>query len=291
MQASRLTAIGGVLLAAAIVMIQVRLEDSWGHGPHLLLALAGAAGLLGLALAQHPDAGPRPTAEQSTLLVAGLATLLAAVVRFGQVAGENHPVNHSGTVILMSLIFGAIAAYPAVRYGSSICTLAAAIAFGIAFIEICHNLFDANRPNTFRWLFLVTIAAYAVGSLALRVKWPRHAAQLVNAAMIASVAIPGTILFGIPLGDEGASSALKLPTLWEMVALAVPLLGIGYALVTRERGPAWSGAAALLVSVLVIGEPKTVLFSTHGSLAGWPLVLLIASVACFAGGFARLRHT
>ena len=275
MEASRLTAIGGVWSQACISGV----------------AIAGFALLFGLAFAGTGEDEPRPTAAQSALLVAGLVVLAAAVVRFGQVTGENSPGDHAGTVVWMALAFGVIAAYPAFRLGSAICTLAAALAFGLAFVEFVHTVFNADRANAFRWLFLVVILVYASLALVLRGGQPRDSTQLVNAAMVAVAAILGTIGFGIDFGDEGADLGPTLSTWWELVVLAVPLSAIGYALLTRQRGPAWSGSAALLLSVLVIGQPQAVLSTTHGSLKGWPIVLLALAALTLGGGLIAARRT
>jgi peptidoglycan/LPS O-acetylase OafA/YrhL len=72
MEASRTTAIGGVLLAAAVVMIQDRMEDTWPHGAHLALAIGMFALLYALAVISTPEEGPRPTAPQSALFAASL---------------------------------------------------------------------------------------------------------------------------------------------------------------------------------------------------------------------------
>jgi predicted membrane channel-forming protein YqfA (hemolysin III family) len=291
MEASRTTAIGGVLLAAAVVMIQDRMEDAWSHGAHLALAIAVFAVLYGLAVASTPEEGPRPTVSQSALFVASLVVLVAAVIRLGQVTGTSDPEEHAGTALWMALVFGAIALFPAVRFGSAICTLAAALAFGIAFVEFCHKFLSADRPDAFRWLFLITAVAFAAGAAIVRARWPRHAAQLVNAMTVGSLAILGTVAFGIPFGDEG-DTVPHLSTWWELVALALPLVSIGYALLFRERGPAWAGAATLGIAVLVIGEPESVIGSNaHATLKGWPLVLLGAGAVAIVASFVEARRT
>jgi hypothetical protein len=291
MEASRTTAIGGVLLAAAVVMIQDRMEDAWSHGAHFALAIGVFAVLYGLAVASTPEEAPRPTVAQSALFVASLVVLVAAVIRLGQVAGNDNPEEHAGTVVWMALVFGAIALYPALRLGSAICTLAAALALGIAFVEFCHKFLGADRPDAFRWLFLITSVAFAVAAAIVRARRPRHAAQLVNAMAVGSLAILGTVAFGIAFGDEG-DSVPHLSTWWEFVALALPLAAIAYALVFRERGPAWSGAAVLAIAVLVIGEPESVIGSNaHATLKGWPLVLLGAGTVAIVAGFVEARRT
>jgi hypothetical protein len=291
MEASRVTAIGGVLLAAAVVMIQDRMEDTWSHGAHLALAIGMFALLYALAVISTPEEGPRPTAPQSALFAASLVVLVAAVVRLGQVAGTDHPANHAGTVVWMAFVLGAIALYPAVRYGSAICTLVAALALGLAFVEFCHRFLSAEGVDTFRWLFLVTAAAFATGAAMLRSRRPRHAAQLVNATTAGSVAILGTIAFGISFGDEG-DTIPRLSTWWELVALVLPLAAMVYALLFRERGPAWSGSATLALAVLVIGEPESVIGSNaRATLKGWPLVLLAAGAVAIVGSFIEGRRT
>jgi hypothetical protein len=291
MQASRLTAVGAVLLAAAVVMVQARMEDVWGHAAHFAIAIGCFIPIYALALLSKPEEGPRPTAAQSALLVAAFVLIVASVLRFGQLTGNDNAVDRAGPLIWMSLLVGAVAAYPAARFRSAISTLVAAIAFGLAFVEFVHKYLGADRPNAFRWLFLIVILVYALGPVILRERGPRHADSMVNAAIVAVVAILGTVAFGIDFGDDTGGPPPRLSTWWELVALAVPVLAITYAVLVRRRGPAWSGGAALLLSVLVIGEPDSLLARSHGSLKGWPLVLLVLGALSFVGGFLQVRRT
>jgi hypothetical protein len=284
-----LTAAGGVLLAAAVVMIEARMESSWSHGPHFAISIAAFAVLFALALRGPPEPGPRPTAAQSALLASGLVVLVAASIRLGQVAGENRPASHPGTLIWLALVFAALAAYPAVKLGSAVCTLAAAAALGIAATEFADKYLSVDRPHSFRWVFLVLMALYALSAMALRDTRPRHSAQLVNNAMFAVLAILATVGFGYAFADE-QDPLPRLSTGWELVVLAAPLAAIAYAIGRRERGPAWTGAVALVLSILVITTPDTIL-SNKPSLVGWPLVLLGLTAASFAAAFLAARRT
>jgi hypothetical protein len=287
MQASRLTAIGGVLLAAAVVMIQVRMDSAWSHG--VMLAVAGVCFVvifgLGFAGPLGDDGGvPRPTAEQSALLLAALVMLVAAVDRLGQVTTGTDSADSPGTVAWMALAFTLLAIAPAVKRRSAVCALAAAAGFGV-FATQFVNWVDSGplEAKGIRWIFFGLLVIYALAAVVLRGR-RRHAAAMVNASMLAVIAIleVSGVLFGLDEGDTGI-----LSTWWEIVVLLAPLLAIGYALLMRERGPGWTAGVALLVAALAVGIPN----DSGGSLVGWPLVFLIAAALALVAGMAMPRRT
>jgi hypothetical protein len=282
-----MTAVSGVLLAATIVLIEARMEDSWSRGVQFVIALAAFAVLFGLAFRMTPQEGQRPSAAQSALLVSGLAALVAAVLRFGEVTGVDEPGDSEWTVIWMSLLFAAIALVPAWRLDSAVCTLAAAIAFGIAATEFAHKALGADSNTSFRWTFLVLVVLYAAAAFVLRRVRSRHSAQLVNSAMIATLALLETAGAGIIFFySEG-----ELSTWWEAVILAAPFAAILYGMRTRERGPAWLGGVALLVALAAVADTEGLTERHKASLVGWPLVLLGRTAAGFMAAFLAGRRT
>jgi hypothetical protein len=285
LEASRLTAIGGVLLAAAVAISDIRLEQSWARGVHFAVVGVGFAIVYVLGLVQPSEEDGRPTAEQSALLAASLVLLVFTVVRFGDVVVGGGS-EHSGTLTWMALVYAALAAYPAVRKRSAVCALAAAAAVGIAIGEFVSWVSPGDvQVNGARWILFGLILLYALGAFALRNVRPRHGAQLVNTAMLAVIGIVGTVGAEIVFADE-EDNVPHLSTWWEIVAFVVAVAGIVFAIRSRERGPAWTAGAALLFAIATIGSP----FGQKATFVGWPLVFLVLALLTLAAGAAhRLR--
>jgi hypothetical protein len=289
MQATRLTAIGGVLLAAAITMTEVRLGNAWANGVHFAVAGVGFLFLLGLALMGGKPEDGKPTPEQSALFIAALVVLVSADIRFGQVTNK-HAGDHPGSIMWMAFLYAAIAAFLAVRRGSAFCAFAAAVATGIGIVELIDKIDSGPFQNTgLRWVFFGLIVLYALVALALWRRRPRYSAQLVNTSMFAVLGILGTVGFGILFGDAG-DDLPHLSTWWELVVLAAPLVAIAFAILARERGPGWTAGVTLAIAITVIGAPGD-LADTGQTLMGWPLVLLIAAALALVMGFAMPRRT
>jgi hypothetical protein len=273
-----MVAAAGVLIATAIVMIDIRMSGQWGDGAQLLVSLAAFVPVFGSALLAPPEQD-RPHPYQSVLIVAGLALLVLVLVHFAEVLGSDSPLNASGAIMWMSAVFAAVAAYPALRLGSAIATLAAAVADGIAVLAFVDEVFDPSGVTTFRWILLLLIVGYAVGAAALSDTRPRHSVQLVNAAALATIALALTFLGSIIAGafTGFGSESIKGPGFgWELVLFAASFAVIAYATISSERGPAYLGFIALLSTAIVVGLPKKI---GEGSLVGWPFVLLLAGAA------------
>jgi hypothetical protein len=285
MQASRITALGGVFLTAAIVMIQVRMEDAWAHG--VQFAIAGVCFLLLFALAFGGGLGEddRPSAAQSTLLVSGLVLLVATTVRFGQVTVGRHNAVHPGTVVWLATLYALIALFASVKRRSAVCLLAAAVALGVAAVEFVEWIDSSSSigDNGYRWIFFGLMLLYGAVAVALRGSWRRHGAQMVNASMIALLALlEATSALIVVEGIGGRPS-----TWWRIVVIVGALAGVVYGLWTRERGPSWLGGTALLFSVAAVGIPA----ASGGSLVGWPLILLVLATLALIAGLAQPRRT
>lgn len=286
MEASRLTAMGGVLMAAAVTLSEIRLESSWSRTVHFAVAGVAFLVLFALALRMPNEEGGRPTAEQSALFAAGLVVLVIAVFRFGNVA-TNNDEGHSGTVTWLALVYAAIALYPALRRGSAVCALAAAAALGVAAIEFLDWVWPGTtHANGVRWMFFGLMLAYALGTFVLRHGRTRYAAQLVNAAMLPVLGIMGTVELAQLGADEGDTPTPMLSTWWELVVIAGSLAAVAFAIRSRERGPGWSGSSVLLIALIVIGSE-----SGKRSFVGWPLTLTILAALTLAAGFVSARRT
>jgi hypothetical protein len=205
-----------------------------------------------------------------------------------------------------ALLFAAITAYPAGALRSAISALFAALAVGVAFIAAVDWIFDPTDIETFRWLILVLIVAYAVAAVVVaagapveeRRSFERHEVQMVNAAGIA------TVILGLTLFAAAVASSVALaftgeqppqiagPFGWELALLIASAGLIAYAILRRQPGPGYLGAVGLTLFVILGGAPDD-----EATLVGWPLaVLLIATLALAAtigkrGAIRRTDHT
>lgn len=277
-----LIAAGAVPLTVAVVMLNVRMDQRWGDGIHLVITGLACALVLGMGLlARREDDFPR--AYQTVLLLAGLALLAVTLLRLAQVLGSNEPLDSSSTLTWTAALFTAVAAVPAwERINSPICGLVEVVAGGVTILALVDWVFDPSGPTTFRWVLLALIAAYVATHLRWRQSRPRHAVHMINAAGLAGLAIAGTFggVFLVPFGDTGDPG-----TWWEFVLLAVGLGLVAYAGVDREPGPAYLGFAVLVAFVLLAGVPSP----DGASLVGWPLLLLLLGGAAVAAGLRPIR--
>src|SRR3954467_9862046 len=79
-----LIAAGAVPLTVAVVMLNVRMDATWGDGIHLVITALACAIVLGMGLlAVREDEFPR--AYQTVLLLAGLGLLIVTLFRLAQV--------------------------------------------------------------------------------------------------------------------------------------------------------------------------------------------------------------
>lgn len=266
-----LIASGAVVLAVGVGLIEARMADRWGAGWHLLLTGPLAALFLWLGL-QGPGEGGRPRAHETVLAVAGLLTLLVALLNLADVLGADEL--GPGTLTWVALLEGAAATGCALRRASAICAFLAALSFGAAFLAAVEWLLDPGT-TAYRWLLLLVAAGFVVASLLLRGGRPRHSELLVSAAGLAVLAIAlQEVLTGLFFLFGGFTPSL--PAFWEVVVVTAGCALIAYAAADRAPGPAYVGLANLAAFVALNADSE--------SLKWWPLLLVVlGAVAMLAG--------
>lgn len=268
-------------LAVGVALVNVRMDGVWADGVFLVLSALGCV-LLGTMGWLAPLEGERPRSYQSTLLLAGLALLLIALLRFAQVLGVGAPLDSAGTTFWVFAVLAAAAIACVRGRRAAICALVAAVAGSIALLALVEWVFDPHGPTTFRWVLLAIAVGFAFGSLRLRESHRRESVYLVDAAGLAIIAIA---LAALP----GSSSAFAgnvitplggLGTWWEIVLLCTAFGLAAYSGVDRERGPGFLAVLALVIFVVLAGHAAP----AGASLVGWPLLLLIiGGIALVAG--------
>ena len=275
-----LIAAGAVPLTVAVVMLNVRMDPTWGDGIHLVITALACGLVLGMGLLAERE-GEFPRAYQTVLLLAGLTLLAVTLIRLAQVLGADDPTSTSGSLTWMAALFAAVAAVPAwERINSPICALVEVVAGGIAVLAFVDWVFDPHGPTTLRWILVLLVVVYVATHLRWRESRPRHAVHMVNAAGLAGLGLAVSFpdLTGF-LGITGGQAS----TWWELVLLAIGLGLVAYAAVDREPGPGYLGFAILLTFVVIAGPED------EASLVGWPLLLLLAGGAAVAAGLRPLQ--
>jgi len=266
------------------------MDGPWSDGVLFLVAALTAAALLVLGLAADGDEGTRPA--QTILLVGGLLLAGIALARLGDLLGGDDFADEGGTLTLVLALFTALAAFCAQRTGSAICVLIAALAAVALFLEFVNWVFGVDDIDTYRVLLtIVFVVLFGAGALLPG----RTGTMLVAAAGITVLA--GYYTFGLTL-LFGATDDLGWG--WELITLLEGVALAAYAATQLERGP---GYLAFFVLVLFAASAALVGDGTGGgleidgeefpseepdvSLIGWPLVLVIATVAAAAAGLRR----
>ena len=273
-----LIAAGAVLVTVGVALEEIRLDDRFPTGIHLvILALAsGAIYALGVQVRQQG----RPYAFQSVLLVSGLLLLAPALLTLADVLGADLDQFPAGALVWTSLLYAGAALFPAAARNSAICALIAALAVGVAALSFVNWAFDATSVTTYRWLLLVLAAAYAVVSLVLRGSEPRHSEQMVNAAGLSFLALaltgvlPALFESAAPLGGTEEI----LPDGWELVVFAGGCGLVAYGAVDRAPGPAYLGVANLAAFVASAGV------SFDETLIFWPALILAVGIGVMVIG-------
>jgi hypothetical protein len=250
-------AAGVVVLTTLVALLLVRFDGEWAPGVLLGIALAGFAFTGALAVGSPPE-GDGPRAYETILHVAAYALALGALVELAAVAGAPR-LPASGTALWTGAPLTALAAWFAGARGAATGTLLAAISATVTGLALLDQLFGLG-PAGLRWALLAAVLVLAAASLSQRDRRTAHAAQFVNAAGLALLALALTWLVPAARGDEVAGPAWG----WQLFVLAGAFGLVAVAAVDRERGPALLGVAALAAFTGLASE---------GGLVGWPLAL------------------
>jgi hypothetical protein len=280
-------AAGAVPLALAAVVIEIRMRQ-WSLGPKFILAALFAGLILTMGWLAPLQSGV-PRAYHSVLLVAGLLLLVITLALLAEILGAHRPPGSGATAWTFGTL-AVVSAAAARRANSGACTLIAALAGGVALEAFVVWAFHPHGSGTFRAVLVLAALVYMAGAIRLRDRRRRHAVGLVNAAGIATLIVALTFLAQTVLAgaysDLGVTGLLRgqsgAPFGWELYLLAIGFGLLAYASADREPGPAYIGVAVLLSFAVLAGSASV----RRGSLAGWPLFLLVIGAA---GLFIGLR--
>lgn len=281
-----LIAAGAVPLTLGVLLLNARMDATWGDGVFLVLDALACALVLGMGLLA-PREGEQPRSFQQVLLLSGLALGLLALSRLAQVLGADEPLNASGSLTWIFLVVTLGAAWIARTRRSAICALIAALSAVIALVAFVDWVFSPEGATTFRWLLLASAVALVLAALARRDRARRESVYLVDAAGIVVVVLGLTFFAALfsPLGFLGAPEDAP-GSGWKLVLLAAGLGLVAYAGVDREPGPAYIGTLVLLLFVLYAGIPG----AGGASVWFWPLALLLIGGAAVAAGLRPRRE-
>jgi hypothetical protein len=271
-----ITAAGAIPLALSAIVIDLRMTQ-WSVGVRLVVVALIAILILTMGWLTPLD-GPAPAQYHSMLLITGLLPLLVALQLLAELLGANSfPFAGSGRLAWTFGAEAAVAAICARRANSAACTLIAALAGAVAVASAVRWIFGGGLDTVRVVLFLVSLC-FAAGAVRLRDGQRRHAVSLVNAAGLAALALGATITLSFEGASLGSSSVQSFafgrgsaPVGWELYLVAIGFGLIGYAGSDREPGPAYIGVLVLLTFALMAGFG-------HGTLIGWPLILLALGV-------------
>lgn len=281
-----LIAAGAVPFALGVLLLNVRMDRTWGDGVFLVLDALACALVLGMGVLA-PLEGARPRSYQQVLLLAGQLLGFVTLERFAQVLGVEDPLTKAGTSTWIFLIVASGSAWIARTRRSAICALIAALASVVFLLSFVQWVFSPEGATTSRWLLLLSAVALVLAALARRDRERRESVYLIDAAGAAIVvlglsflgALFGVLGFlGVPTGAPGSG--------WKLVLLAVGLGLVAYASVDREPGPAYLGSLILLLFVVYAGLPG----AGGASLWFWPLALLLIGGVAVAGGLRPRRE-
>jgi hypothetical protein len=282
-------AAGAVPLALSAVIIELRMAQ-WSLGPRfVVVALVGGLVLTMGWLAPLEFDGPR--SYHTVLLVAGLLTLLPALVLLAEILGSGRRPG-SGAVAWILAAEAVLAATVALRANSAVCTLIAALAAVVAVEAFVAWAWGPESLGTFRALLLVLTVPLIAGAVRLRDSRRRHAVSLVNAAGLLALVLGASFLLGtLVAATIQAPAGGRLPSAagaavgWELYLLAIGFGLVAYAGADREPGPAYLGTAVLIVFAALAGVPAI----NRGALVGWPLFLFALGAAGLIVGLRPRR--
>jgi hypothetical protein len=278
---------GAVPLTVALLLIQIRLDASWGTGVFLVLTGLACAALLAMGILA-PMERERPRSYQVVLQLCGLVLLFVTAFRLAQVLGADEPLDSDGASFWILALVAVTAAWLARERRSAICALVAALTGTFALLAFVSWVFSPDGPATSRWVLLFAALGLLVGALLLRDRHRAESVYLVDAAGVAVLAIGltyvGSLLFGFAVFEQSDGvlrSVFDGPgAWWKLVLLSGGLGLVAYAGVDREPGPGWLGVLNLLVFVVLVGQPG----QGGPSLWFWPMLMLLVGGGMIAAG-------
>lgn len=264
---------GAVAMALTVVVLNVRFDDEWGVGVHLVYSALAAALAIALTLSVPGGAG-RPPVWHSTLIVVSFVLAFAALANLADVLGAEGEDLSSGTLVWVGLLLASLMFWLARTYDSGIAALLDALTTLVVVIAFVDWVFDPDEITTFRWVLLVTALAMAAYGLMGGEEERHRRVGWVNASGVAVLSIAGT--YGIEaFGGLFEGGDVEAGTGWELVLLAGGAALVAYGATFLRSGPAYLGVANLFAFLVLAAAAS----DDGPSLVGWPLVLLLATAA------------
>ena len=272
-------AAGAVALAALVALLQVRFDDAWSDGVHLVCAAAALAFVATLAL-RAPREGDAPRAYQSALLAVTFALAVPTLARLALVLGSDG-LDSSGTLAWVGGALAALGFGLAWARDSALCLLLGAVSLVIGVVGFVDLVFSPDGVAAFRWLLLALVAAFAAGTVSTRDHHPARAVALADAGGLTALALALTFVLdqvfaASPLFGPGAGTG------WELFLYACGFGLCAFSAVDRAPGPGWIGVAVLLATTVMAAGGKE-------TLIGWPLVLAVGAGGLLAIGLRPSR--
>jgi hypothetical protein len=271
-------AAGAVALAALVALLQLRFNDVWGDGVHLVYA-AGAAVFVGALALQAPREGPDPRAYQSALLATTFALAIPTLARLAQVLGSEG-LDSSGTLAWAGGLLAGLGFALSIARASAVCLLLGAVSVVVALVGFVDWALSPGGVGAFRWLLATLAALFALATVALRDGSPPRAVAVADAGGVAALALGLTFaldqVLAVSAFGPGAGAG------WELFLYACGFGLCAYSAVDRAPGPGWIGVAVLVVTTVVAAGGKS-------TLIGWPLVLGAGAGALLVVGLRPSR--
>lgn len=288
--------LGGVAFAVGAVVLYIRKSGAaggadWAAFPLLLVAAIPFVLLLALGVSNR-RAG-EVERWRAALLVTAVLLAPLALEQLRDTLGLSPDANFWHFLIFSGVV--ALAAYGSFVVGAAYQAFLAGIAGILAWAFLWEWILSNPGVNAFRWLFIILGLGYLGAALALRAGNAPQGGELITVAGIVG------LLVGV-LGLSEAASAFSpfgVPSghgqgfFWDLLLLLVSLASVAYGALNHVRGPAYVGFVGLLIFALVIGFEVNALLEREqpdGSLAGWPLALLLIGGVALAAGVAAERR-
>ena len=175
-------------LTLLVATLNSRFGEEWGQGIHLVYTAAATFLVIGMA-AGSPKPADRPATWQSVLFVTSFVLLFGTLTNLADVLGADDPPSESGTLVWMGLILTGLSLWFALAWNSGISNLLCALTLIVVILAFVDWVFSPDEIDTFRWVLLLTAAAFGAFGVMRRPQEPHHAVGEVNAAGVAILAL------------------------------------------------------------------------------------------------------